>query len=224
MNQLPGCHLVVRLAFVLCCHFGNEFQECFVLAYFLIHYMLTMVRIAQCLGLDSLRQFVDTLFYIRFPHVLILVPSSTLAYTVLTLLDAFATWSWLCADLVVLDLSLLLLDKFKTLNNYMEDFKTKVRRWPTWWLLYQNCLVLKEKTRALRPRVDEGLKVYLYTKDWELNTISQLQRHFPSTKLHIFFCNKWSFEKIHLCSENKFVIILNNVEILKYLFNLCNKV
>lgn len=184
---MPGFHLVVRLAFVLSCPFGNDFQENFVSAYFLIHYVLTMVRIAQCLGLDSLRQFVDTLFYIRFPHVLILVPSSSLSYTVLTLLDACATWSWLCADLVVLDLSLLLLDKFKTFNNYMEDFKAKVRRWLTWWLLYQNCLVLKEKTRAQRPRVDEeGLKVYLYTIDWELHTISQLQRHFSSTKLLIF--------------------------------------
>lgn len=42
-------------------------------------------------------------------------------------------------------------------------------------------------------------------------------------KAAYIFWNNCSFEKIYLCSENKFLITLNNVEIIKYLFNLCKK-
>lgn len=97
-----------------------------VTANFVVGNIMTVVRVNQCLALSSLSHLVDIVFYVRYPQVMVIAPSAPWVYVTLAFLDVCAICSWLCAELFILNLSLLLLDKFRTYNNHLEAVKTKV--------------------------------------------------------------------------------------------------
>ncbi|KAG8323968.1 sweet taste receptor activity protein [Homalodisca vitripennis] len=102
------------------------------LAFFMSGYMVTAIRVIQCVDLKSVSDLIHTLFYVRFPQVYSITPPAYWKHILLMFLELTSTWAWLAVHLLVLDLSLLLSDNFRTFNCHLDRWKGKAATSKFW--------------------------------------------------------------------------------------------
>ncbi|XP_054263628.1 gustatory receptor for sugar taste 64e-like [Macrosteles quadrilineatus] len=99
--------------------------------FFLSGYVVAGVRIIQCEGVTTIYTFVHMLFQVRFPHIFSITPPTFWKCITCAFLELISTLSWLCAELIVLHISLILLENFRVYNVHLKQstFKSSSQFW-----------------------------------------------------------------------------------------------